>query len=51
MFHPPGVSGKTKPVFTFAIKGGGKNMNFHYHIHKYNWYKPQTWFKYTPMKK
>jgi hypothetical protein len=48
---PPGVSGKTKPVFTFAIKGGGKNMSFHYHVHKYNWYKPRTWFKYTPIKK
>lgn len=34
---------ETKP----RASGGG----FHYHIHKYNWYKPHTWFKYTPTPK
>lgn len=48
---PKDVSGLTKDVFTRGIKGGGINKNtgfklpFHYHIHKYNWYKPWTWFK------
>jgi RHS repeat-associated protein len=33
-----------------TVSGGGKlgkngeYMGFHYHIHKYNWYKPWTWF-------
>jgi hypothetical protein len=42
-----GTTGAT-PV-KWAIKGGGKNLPFHYHIHKYNWYKPQLWFKHTPI--
>jgi len=38
-----------------AIKGGGRNsitgfeLPFHYHIGKYNWYKPWLWFKNTPI--
>lgn len=34
---------------TWGIKGGGPNMGFHYHIHRYNWYKPWIWFKNTPI--
>jgi hypothetical protein len=41
--------GATGAVRTWAIKGGGENMRFHYHIHKYNWYKPWIWFKQTPI--
>lgn len=42
---------------TWGIKGGGKlsktgeSMGFHYHVHKYNWYKPWSWFKNTPIVK
>jgi hypothetical protein len=42
----PGTPGAT---VTWGIKGGGKNMGFHYHIHRYNWYKPWIWFKQTPI--
>jgi hypothetical protein len=42
----PGARGS---VFVNAIKGGGGNLPFHYHIHQYNWYKPWIWFKYTPI--
>ncbi len=48
----PGAKGAT--VVT-AIKGGGKNpitgfeLPFHYHIHRYNWYRPWTWFRNTPI--
>ncbi len=44
-------------VATWGIKGGGINratgfkLPFHYHIHKYNWYKPGMWFKQTPILK
>ncbi len=47
-----GTSGAT---VTWGAKGGGnlaktgQNMGFHYHFHKYNWYKPWTWFKQTPI--
>ena len=40
----PGVPGRTKAP---ALKGGGKDMPLHYHIHRYNWNKPWKWFKYT----
>lgn len=33
----------------WAIRGGGGKLPFHYHIHRYNWYKPWTWFQYTPI--
>ena len=42
---------------TWGFKGGGnlaktgESMGFHYHIHKYNWYKPWLWFKQTPILK
>ena len=42
----PGSVGAT---LTRGLKGGGGNLPFHYHIHKYNWYKPQLWFKNTPI--
>ena len=41
----PGGPGST---FAPALKGGGKDMPLHYHIHRYNWYRPWDWFKYTP---
>lgn len=41
-----GVPGAT---VTWGIKGGGRNMGFHYHIHKFNWYKPYLWFRNTPI--
>ena len=50
----PGAPGATT---TWGIKGGGKvggkgaDMGFHYHIHKYNWYKPNTWFRKTDILK
>ncbi len=40
----PGVPGST---IAPALKGGGKDMPFHYHIHRYNWKRPMDWFKYT----
>lgn len=46
LIHGPGTPGATP---TWAIRGGGKDLPFHYHIHKFNWYKPWTWFKYTPI--
>jgi hypothetical protein len=47
-----GAEGVTR---TWAIKGGGVNprtgfsLPFHYHLHKYNWYKPWLWFEETPV--
>jgi len=47
----PGTKGSVR---TWAIKGGGVNresgaaLPYHFHIHRYNWYKPWLWFKYTP---
>ncbi|MCB9360222.1 MAG: hypothetical protein H6587_01695 [Flavobacteriales bacterium] len=41
--------GSTGASVTWGLKGGGKGMGFHYHIHRYNWYKPHTWFKNTPI--
>lgn len=38
-----------------ALKGGGvnpstgKSLPYHFHIHKYNWYKPWNWFSKTPI--
>lgn len=43
----PGAVGATKANWSF--KGGGNNLPFHYHIHRFNWYKPQIWFKQTPI--
>jgi hypothetical protein len=48
----PGTPGATA---TWGVKGGGslaktgESMGFHYHIHKYNWYQPASWFKQTPI--
>ena len=48
-------SGTTGAQRIPAIKGGGTNPNtgkslpYHFHIHKYNWYKPWTWFEKTPI--
>ena len=42
-------SGTPGATVTWAIRGGGRGMNFHYHIHRYNWYKPFTWTKNTPI--
>jgi hypothetical protein len=44
--HGPGAPGVT---IAPAVKGGGPNMPFHYHIHRYNWYKPHRWFGKTPI--
>ena len=50
----PGSKGAIR---IWGIKGGGTNpqtgfkLPFHYHIHKYNWYKPWSWFKQTPILK
>ena len=54
LIHGPGTPGITE---SWAIKGGGINpitkikMPFHYHIHRFNWHRPWTWFKYTPTAK
>jgi hypothetical protein len=44
------AKGRAVPGSTIApaLKGGGKDMPFHYHIHRYNWCRPWDWFKYTP---
>lgn len=48
---PPSASGLSKYVETRAIKGGGTNpvtgfrLPFHYHVHRFNWYHPERWFK------
>ncbi|MCO6565439.1 MAG: hypothetical protein J6581_08370 [Apibacter sp.] len=42
-------AGSVGATVTKGLKGGGKGIPFHYHIHKYNWYKPHTWFKNTPI--
>lgn len=42
-------SGSTGATVARGIKGGGRGMPFHYHIHRYNWYKPWLWFKNTPI--
>ena len=50
-------AGTKGAVSTWGVKGGGTNpatgfkLPFHYHIHKYNWYKPWQWFKQTPILK
>lgn len=47
---PPHVTGKNKYIESWALKGGGKNprsgveLPYHFHIHKFNWYKPWKWF-------
>jgi len=47
---PKEVAGANEDKWAWAIKGGGVNKDtgfklpFHYHIHKYNWNKPWTWF-------
>jgi RHS repeat-associated protein len=51
------VKGQGTPgaTVTWGVKGGGnlaktgESMGFHYHIHKYNWYNPASWFKQTPI--
>ena len=40
-----GVPGLT--TSTWAIKGGGPRMPYHFHIHDWNWYKPWEWFRRT----
>jgi hypothetical protein len=42
-------AGSPGATVTWSIKGGGPNMGFHYHIHRFNWYKPHIWFKNTPI--
>ncbi len=48
-------SGAMGATVVNAIKGGGKlastgqSMGFHYHIHKFNWFKPWEWFRQTPI--
>jgi hypothetical protein len=50
-------AGAKGAIATWGIKGGGINrvtgfkLPFHYHIHKFNWYKPWIWFKQTPILK
>lgn len=50
----PGATGLAR---TWALKGGGTNptsgftLPFHYHIHRYNWHRPWTWFQTTPILK
>ena len=50
-------SGATGAAVTWGVKGGGTNsatgfsLSFHYHIHRYNWYRPWTWFQNTPILK
>jgi hypothetical protein len=46
LVHGSGTPGAT---VTWAIKGGGPGFGFHFHIHRFNWYKPQQWFKQTPI--
>jgi RHS repeat-associated protein len=49
------VKGQGTPgaTVTWGVKGRGnlaktgESMGFHYHIHKYNWYNPASWFKQT----
>lgn len=33
----------------WTIKGGGGPFSWKFHIGSYNWYKPWTWFKQTPI--
>jgi len=42
-------AGERGATVTWAIKGGGGRLPFHYHIHEYNWYKPWSWFTQTPI--
>jgi RHS repeat-associated protein len=42
----PGEKGAS---IMWAIKGGGGPFTWKYHIGSYNWYKPWTWFKQTPI--
>jgi hypothetical protein len=50
LIEGPGAKGFQK---VWAIKGGGMNpktgfeLPFHFHMHRYNWYKSWLWFKYT----
>ncbi len=46
LIYGPGVPGAT---VTWAIKGGGGKLPFHYHIHRYNWNTPWHWFRSTPI--
>lgn len=48
----PGAVGAER---VWSIKGGGVNpetgftLPYHFHIHKYNWSRPWTWFEQTPI--
>ena len=42
-----GTPGAT--VVKNCIKGGGGKLPWHFHIHRFNWYKPWMWFKNTPI--
>jgi hypothetical protein len=48
----PGAIGAER---VWSIKGGGTNpetgftLPYHFHVHKYNWYRPWTWFEQTPI--
>jgi RHS repeat-associated protein len=42
----PGTPGAT---VANAIKGGGRGMSWHFHVHRYNWYTPWKWFSDTPI--
>lgn len=52
LIYGPGSKGATKIC---AVKGGSVNpdtgfkLPFHYHVHRYNIYKPWLWFKKTPI--
>ncbi len=48
---PPSLSGGSWDDRYRSIRGGGLNpktkyhLPFHFHIHRFNWYRPYTWFK------
>ena len=42
-------AGQTGADLRWTIKGGGGPFSWKYHIGSYNWYKPWTWFKQTPI--
>jgi len=46
LIEGPGATGARS---VNALKGGGKDMGFHYHLHQYNWSRPWLWFKSTPI--
>jgi hypothetical protein len=42
-----GATGAT--IVEKCLKGGDGPLPYHFHIHKYNWSKPWTWFSNTPI--